>query len=241
MPELAAFQKNFAEQLEQLLPVASPMRVYLNTVLLGALDALVANFPVTREIVGSQAFEALALAFARRNPPEVPILAHYGREFPDWLTTQGVSRELPYLADVARCEQLKNEAMLAPDAPVLTGDELAALAPDRLLSLKLRTHPATRFGWLATPAMAIWLAHQRGFEEELAPEWRSGGAIFTRQGSGVCGFELDSPSHRLLVGMRMGETLGAASQAASLLYPDSNLGTCFGRLVNCGAFAALPN
>ncbi len=69
MPELAAFQKDFADRLEQPLPAASPMRVYLNTVLLGALDALVANFPVTREIVGTRGFEALALAFG---PPTFP-------------------------------------------------------------------------------------------------------------------------------------------------------------------------
>lgn len=240
MSELATFQRNFADQLERPLPTHSPMRVYLNTTLLGALDALSANFPVTREIVGTSGFEALALAFARRHPPSGPILALYGNEFPEWLASQDANRELPYLSDVARCEQLRNEALFAADAPVLGADALAALTPDQLLALKLRPHSAMRFGWFVTPAMAIWLAHQTGFDGELAPEWRSGGAIFTRQGSGVCGFELDAPSHRLLAGMRLGETLGAATRAASLLYPESRLGGCFGRLVNCGAFAALP-
>jgi hypothetical protein len=45
----------------------------------------------------------------------------------------------------------------------------------------------------------------------------------------------------MIAGMRLGETLGAASAAASRLYPDARVGECFGRLVNCGAFAALPN
>jgi hypothetical protein len=241
MPELAAFQRDFAARLDRPMPAASPMRVYRNTVLLGALDALEANFPVTSAIVGARTFEALALAFARHSPPGVPILALYGSGFADWLASQGVARELPYLADVARCEQLRNEAMHAADAPVLEPAALAALAPDRLLALKLRAHPAARFGWFATPAMAIWLAHQHGIEGEIAPEWRSGGAIFTRPGTSVCGFELDSPSHRMIVGMRLGETLGAASHAASQLYPDAKVGECFGRLVNCGAFAALPH
>lgn len=220
-------------------PVASPVGDRLNTAQPGAFNALATNFPVTREIVGARIFEALALAFVRHSPPQLPVPAQYGAGFPDWLVSQGVSGALRYIADVACCERLRTEALFAPAAPVLSGDALVALAPDQLLALKLRPCPATRIGWFATPAMAIWLAHQHGLEDEIAPEWRSGGAIFARQGASVCGFELDRPSHRLLVGMGLGETLGAAAQAASQLYPNFDLGASFGRLVYCGAFAAV--
>lgn len=241
MSELAAFQRDFAARIERPIPAASPMRVYRNTVLLGALDALAASYPVTRTIVGDQTFEALALAFARSHPPDVPILALYGGRFPEWLAGEAIASELIYLADVARCEALRNEAMNAADAPTLTGDALGGLEPERLLALKLRAHPATRFGWFSTPAMAIWLAHQGPIEGELAPDWRPGGAIFTRSGTTIDGFELDSVGHRLLAGMRMGETLGMATRAVSELYPDAQVGECFGLLVARGAFAALPH
>jgi hypothetical protein len=238
MPELARFQRQFADGLAQAQPPATPMRVYLNTVMRGALDALAANFPVTQAILGGRAFEALALAFVRRHPPEQPILALYGSRFPDWLADQPVNLELPYLADVARCEQLRSEAMHAADSPVLTPAMLEASAPDRLLTMKLRLHPAARFAWLQSPAMAILQAHLDGFEGELAPEWKARGALFTRPGTSPLGYELDSPSHRLLGGIRLGETLGGAAQAASLLFPDSPIGDCFGQLVRQGAFAA---
>jgi hypothetical protein len=241
MPELAAFQRNFAAEIDRPIAAPSPLRVYRNTVLLGALDALTASFPVTRMILGDEAFETLALAFARRHPPEAPILALYGSAFPEWLSHQPIARELEYIADVARCEELRNAAMNAADAPALTTDALTAFDPEQLLTLKLRAHPATRFAWFPTPAMAIWLAHQDEIAGEIAPHWRSGGAIFTRPGTTVTGFELDSASHRLLVGMRMGETLGAASLAVSQLYPDVAIGKLFGLLVQRGTFAALPH
>lgn len=241
MPELAAFQRDFATQIERPIPTPSPMRVYRNTVLLGALDALAASYPVTRMIVGDEAFETLALAFARRYPPEMPILALYGSQFPEWLAGQAIARQLEYIADVARCEELRSEAMNAADAPALTSESLAGLDPDRLLALKLRAHPAARFGWFATPAMAIWMAHQGPIEGEFAPDWRPGGAMFTRPGTAVEGFKLDSVGHRLLVGMRLGETLGMAIRAVSQLYPEVPVGDRFALLVNCGAFAALPS
>ena len=241
MPELAAFQRDFAAKIDRPIPAPVPMRVYRNTVLLGALEALMASYPVTRMIVGDEAFEMLALAFARRHPPEVPIMALYGSHFPEWLPNQTIARELEYLADVARCERLRNAAMNATDAPTLTADDLTGFNPEQLLALKLRAHPATRFAWFPTPAMAIWLAHQGEIVGEIAPEWRSSGAIFTRSGTAVAGFELDSASHRLLVGMRLGETLGAASMAVSQLYPEVAVGKSFGLLVQRGTFAALPN
>jgi hypothetical protein len=236
MPELAQFQHQFVAGLDRPMPAAAPMRVYLNTVMLGAVEALAANFPVCAMILGERAFEANALAFARRQPPEVPVLTHYGRGFGDWLAGQNIACDLPYLADVVRCEELHTAALHAGDAHAIEPQVLDAISPERLLTLKLRLHPATRFGWFETPAMAIWLAHQGDDFETIAPEWRSAGALFTRPDTHVFGYDLDSLGHRLLAGIRLGETLGGAAQAASLLFPDADIGACFGDLVARGAF-----
>jgi hypothetical protein len=241
MPELAQFHHDFAAGLDRPMPAAAPMRVYLNTVMLGAVEALAANFPVCAMILGERAFEANALAFARRHPPGVPVLALYGRGFGDWLAGEAIARELPYLADVARCEELHTAALHSADAQALEPLILDALPPDRLLTLKLRLHPAVRFGWFDTPAMAIWLAHQGEDFEEIAPEWCSRGALFTRPRTHVTGYELDSLGHRLLAGIRLGETLGGAAQAASLLFPGADIGACFGTLVARGAFVTASN
>lgn len=241
MPELAKFQHDFVAGLDRSMPAAAPMRVYLNTVMLGAVEALAANFPVCVMILGERSFEANALAFARRHPPEVPVLAHYGRDFGDWLAGQAITRELPYLADVARCEELHTAALHSADAQVLEPSLLAALPPERLLTLTLRLHPAARFGWFETPAIAIWLAHQSEDFDAIAPEWRSCGALFTRPDTHASGYELDSLGHRLLAGIRLGETLGGAAQAASLLFPDAEIGACFGMLVARGAFVTTSN
>lgn len=240
MTELASFQREFVAALDVPMAAAMPMRIYRNTVLLGAVEALAANFPVCVRITGERAFEACALDFARQRPPEVPVLALYGQGFGDWLAAQAITRELPYLADVARCEELHTAALHAADAPVLTPADLERLAPERLPSLRLRFHPATRFGWFSSPAMAIWLAHQHDEFDELAPEWKAGGGLFTRPHARVEGEAIFSLGHRLLAGIRLGETLGGAAQAALALFPGADVGACFGSLVASGAFAA-PN
>jgi hypothetical protein len=153
-PELLAFQREFAAALDH--PATGAMAVYRNTVLHGAVEALRANFRVVEQLVGPEMFENMAVGYATKCPPRQPVLALYGAGFADWLEDQAWVRDLPYLPDVARVERLCIESLMAADA-----EPLSAIAERDLSGLKLELHPALRFTWLATPAMSIWLAHQR--------------------------------------------------------------------------------
>jgi hypothetical protein len=238
MPDLALFQQAFVARLSQAQAATSPMSIYRNTVLLGAVEALGDNFPVIRALLGDDAFAALAAAHAEVAPPASPVLAHYGARFPRWLAEHPIAEELPYLADVAECERLWAEALHATDADPLALAMLEHVTGDDLLRLPLALHPATRIGWHATPAMAIWLAHQDGVAGEIAPDWRPTGALFTRPRLSVSGAEIGAAEHRLLSGIGRGETLGEAAAAAASLAPDADIGSCFAGLVQRGAFAA---
>jgi hypothetical protein len=236
MSELKQFQATFFAGVNGAAIPATAMTVYSNTILLGAIDALRENYPVTCEIVGLGEFETTALAFARQHPPESPVLATYGRNFPGWLSTQQIGHRLTYLADVARCERMWLEALHAADAPVVKLADLQARAPEALSEARLKLHPATKLAWHATPAIEIWLAHQGEGFDELAPIWRPCGALFTRPDLSVRAAPLDAAGHRLLHGLRLGESIGAATTATSLLYPAANVVDCFVELVGNGAF-----
>ncbi len=167
MPELAAFQAAFADALladQPVDPIArSPgFAVYRNTCARGAAEALRSAYPTVDALIGEEAFTHAALDYRCANPPRSAVLSDYGADFADFLESQPWADELPYLADVARLDRLWLECFLAP-------------------------HPtAARVAWLATPAVTIWEAHRRpaGFDE-LEPEWREEGALFTREGDTI--------------------------------------------------------
>lgn len=231
LPDLLEFQRVFAAVLDQ--PAKGAMAVYRNTVIHGAVEALRANFRVVEQIVGPEMFEAVAVDFASECPPRRPILALYGDRFADWLETQPWHVDLPYLADVARVERICIESLMAADAEPISAAELNASRRP------LKLHPAVRFAWLSTPAMTIWLAHQRPLGSELTPEWKAEGALFARpQPNIVHSPRIGRAAHRILFGIRLGDSADRSIAAAARLYPGEDCEALFAALLNLGAFVA---
>ena len=229
LPDLAAFQRQFAATIDR--PVGGAMAVYRNTVIHGAAEALAANYPVVAQIVGDEMFEGIAVEFATAHPPRTPVLALYGEQFAEWIEQQPWAVDLPYLADVSRVERLHVESLTAAD------DEPLASIDDK--DLRLRLHPTVRFNWLQTPAMSIWLAHQQTIPAAIEPEWKHEGALFARPAPFVMHkIRIGRPAHRILFGVRLGETVGTSLAAASRLYPDADGNALFASLLNLGAFVA---
>lgn len=219
----------------------SPVRVYCNPTLLGALEALACNFPVTKRILGDRRFDAEALDFARANPPTLPIPRLYGRGMADWLAAQPVSTALPFIRDVAHCDELAAEAGCAAQAPALMPNQLEIMRISEVLNFRLRIHPCARFGWRGSDGVRRWLAAKSVKPTGRALQADTTGILVTSRDLSVKGFEISRAAHRLLAGIRLGEMLGAAAQATIRLYPDANIAKCFEHLVECGAFAAPPS
>ena len=237
LPDLLTFQRTVKSAID--LPAQGPMAVYRNTVIHGAVEALRGNYPVVEQVLGAEMFEAVAVDFAGECPPRQPVLALYGGRFAAWLEEQAWIGDLAYLPDIARVERLHVECLMATDALPMSADDVRnAVGKD---NARLRLHPSVRFEWLQTPAMSIWLAHQRPVASEIAPDWKAEGALFVRPDP----FLLHAPrigpaAHRMLFGIRLGETVNASIDAAARLYPGEDCTAVLNSLVNLGVFAALP-
>ena len=71
--------------------------MYRNNVAVGLIGALEARFPVSRRIVGDDAFRAMARAFARARKPSSPVMIAYGWDFPEFAADFLASAEAPEL------------------------------------------------------------------------------------------------------------------------------------------------
>ena len=159
--------------------------VYRNTVLKGSIDALQANFPAVVRLVGEEWFRAAAAVHARAHPPQLPMLAEYGANFPDFLAGFEPAQAFDYLPDVARLDRLWSEAHAAPDMPVLAPNALARSAPGELACAVLVPHAAARWHWFPEmPVYSIWRRNREGADEVGELDWQGEGALIARGADG---------------------------------------------------------
>jgi hypothetical protein len=234
MREIHAFQHDFGLMLQSGdVPNDSDLQraitIHRNTSLKAAMDALDANFPVLAALVGDGAFAACAWEYIERFPPTDPRLTLFGEHFPIWVGDWRPFQDAPYLAPVARLEQLVVESLFAADADALSPAGVSgALDPDMPLIL----HPATRVAAFDCPAASYWRAHQADSEIELsAIPWGPEIALVTRPGLAIAVQPIDRPTHAFLTA----PTLGEAAVAANAL--GGNVAAVFSDLLLAGAFA----
>lgn len=140
-------------------PATTRYDIYRNNVTVGLTDALAANFPVVRDLVGPEFFSAMAREFLRQNPPRLQIIAFYGDDLAAWLAAFPPVAGLPYLPGVARLEALRRHATHAADATPLDASQLAEIPPERVGTLRLHPHPSARWMSDPQPVLAIWNRH----------------------------------------------------------------------------------
>lgn len=234
MSDLATFQRSFAAAILEDRKTEASIRslafsVYRNTSARGAVEALRATYATVNELLGEDGFTHVALEYRQEEPPKVPVLSDYGSGFVRFLARQPWTCELPYLADVARLDWLWLESFLSADAhPLPRPVEHSA---------RIALHPAARVAWLGTPALTIWQAHRNpGGFDELEPEWREEGALFTRRGLQVVTQPIDRASHYLLLISASSPRVDQCVAAVAEAYPRSNVPEL---LQQCAAAGAL--
>lgn len=212
--------------------------VYRNTVAQGCLDALRANYPTVRTLVGGDCFDGAALAYVQRHPPTDGRMQFYGDGFAGHLAHWEPTATLPYLPGVARLDRLWAESHGAADAPVAHPAMLAGLPPQTLGSLCLRPHPAARWFWCAEhPVYTLWQRHREALPLDAPLPWHGEGALLTRPQAVVGWHALDAAGCALLEQCARGQPLGDAASATLHAHPTADLGALLALLLRAGALA----
>lgn len=234
MSDLASFQRQFAAALMRPRDAAEPtgMAVYRNTVLKAAVEALEANYPAVRRLIGSERFEHVAAAYAMRHRPSSPVLAGYGARFASYLVESGWGKALRFLPDVARIERMRTEAHLASDAPPF---DVAATGRD-WPTIYAPLHPAARYALFDTAAVHAWAASADA--EPLLMTHYGDGLLVTRPFGAVEVGVIGPVEVRMLDEIRSGATIGEAAIAAARTAPGTDVASLFCRLIRSGALAS---
>jgi hypothetical protein len=222
------------------LGAADRFSAYRNNVVVSLVDVLAAAFPATEIAAGYANIRYAASLFVRAHPPRQARLLAYGAEFPDWLARFRPAQAKPWLAELARLEWARNEALFAADADPIKVETLAGLPPESIPALRFDLLPSTRLVASDWPIHSLWQAVlDSGEPPKPAPERRAQQVLVLRPGLSVKQLALEPGDAALLGALHAGETFATAAEAALAAEAECDLQQLLlGHLVR-GSFAAV--
>ena len=197
--------------------------VYRNNVMVSLTQALASGFPVTRELVGDEFFNAMAREYITLEAPASPVLVEYGDGFADFIERFPPADGLPYLADVARLERMRVQAYHAQDASSLAPESLHGLMadPEGLSRMRVSLHPACRILRSRFAVLSLWAAHQNDDDAERRAALagvdleHAQDVLVRRPLHEVFVMPLPPGAAEFLSALAQGESLGQAAAAAT--------------------------
>lgn len=144
-------------------PAATRLAVYSNAYRIRLAEALAANMPRLKELLGEEQFAAVAAAYVEAQPSRFASIRWFGDRLAQVLGQSHPSQ--PWLAELARWEWALAASFDAADASAAAVECLASVAPGDWAELRLQFHPSVQFLELATNAQALFKA----LSEEQSP------------------------------------------------------------------------
>ena len=213
--------------------------VYRNNVTVSLIEAVKSTFPAVLALVGEAFFAEMTRQFVRQTPPQSPILFEYGRGFADFIAGFEPAGGLPFLADVARLDRAWLDAFHAADAARFDASLLAGLGDAALGETRFAAAPATRLVRSAFPLVAIWQAARNGEQPRFGHAPQTEWALVTRPDYEIGVRALHSATGHLFAALIVGQTLGAAAEAALLADPAFDFAGALGLVLSGGAFSGV--
>lgn len=201
--------------------IAQRFAVHRNNTIVSLVDALLAMFPVTAELVGEEFFRAMAGVHVRQSPPRRPVLWRYGQDFDRFIERFEPARCLPYLPSVARVEAACVQSLHAADDLPMSAERVAEVIADsqslarRGCRLDASLVPLS----LTHAGAALWMAHQPGSDVSLTTidTARPQEVLIHRSGDGVVVWDPPVGTvalvHHLMDGMRLTQAMETVATA----------------------------
>ena len=181
-------------------------------------SALRDNFGVLPQVLGDEAFDALALAYIAAHPSRRPSIRWFGDTMPAFMAARDDLVPHPAMTDIARMEWGLRTAFDAADANALDANALAAVPPEAWPSLVFEWLPSVQLLDLDWNIEPVWRALKDADPADSPglpePEAKPHTLMIWRPALETLWRSLDAPAARLLRAAIAGCTFGALCEIA---------------------------
>jgi len=218
------------------------MKVYRNNVIRSLIDAAMAALPMTEKLVGREFLEQAMRAFMVNNLPSQGNLNLYGIEFPDFIQTYELAKNLPYLQDFTRLEWLWEAAYNALDDLPLEPAELINIAEEDMPNLRFSFRKSFALLESAYPLDEI-IDFCRAEDQDNLQQVSDRGCklMIYRPDLKVELRRLDDAEYLFLSALLDGQTIHETAEILTESYPDADLTPLLQKHLQLGTFSGFES
>ncbi|HEY5958552.1 MAG TPA: DNA-binding domain-containing protein, partial [Polyangiaceae bacterium] len=184
------------------------LKIYRHGYFARLTECLSDDYPVSRDSMGVDAFDACCRDYIRECPSRSPSLNQFGCRFPEFLAQRARSHRT-FHAELARLEWTLVEVLHAPAAARLTAGAMESVAANELAELRLVTNPSLRLLTFDYPVNAYYQA-ARDAEAPLIPAQARCHLAVVRHDVTIWRLDLNDENFCVLSRLARGEPLGRA-------------------------------
>jgi len=225
-PSLADWQSEFGLSIQKnknsKTSEQSRFSIYKNNVFHSLTQALSAQFPVCKQLVGDQFFNGCAHAFLSNQLPNRADMILIGESFSVFLKDFDHTKNMPYLVDVANLEYMRAKSLHSHDADCLSHQDLTTMDIGVLQQQTLIFHPSVFLIESKFSIFSIWKGHQPHQKMENSVINTPQFTLIFRDEYRVACIELDQALFTCLNFWSNGQSLIEGLQKTIELFPEFN-------------------
>lgn len=192
--------------------------------------ALRTSYPAVLALVGRDWFDQAAQRYRSRYPSHSGNLQGFGAHFADYLEPIPAGRTLPYLADVARLEWLRQQTILAADSQALTFDNFMTCLDGAGESLRVGLRACVHLLSSQHPVLTIW-RFALDPHGDLALDDQGENVLLWREDGEVVMTAVDSATFAYVTALAAGASLNEASMRAAAFDDGFDPAQCMSELI----------
>lgn len=190
-------------------------------------EALQSAFEQTWAYLGDDAFDAICTRYTETTPSHSPNLSDHGSNFPRFL--KHALPADPEIAELATMDWLLYSAFDAPNAAILTGEQLATIDEAQWASLGFVFHPSVSLALFKWNAVELWHALDQEETPPVAGKLNDPiGHLFWRSDQRSYFRTLEADEHAALKGLLEGLGFAQVCEQLAESYPNTSIDASIG-------------
>lgn len=130
--------------------------IYAEAYFARIVDALAADFELSRKLLGERDFRRLIADYLMEHPSRVPCIGDVGAALPEFAKSHALAAAYPWLSDLAALERALIKAFYADDRPLLDPERLKLIPESSWESARIELDASVTLLTCDWPVAAWW-------------------------------------------------------------------------------------